>query len=424
MTLTLADYVEAYAQIGIAVFPLRPRAKKPYGRTTGLLGASPDPDLVAGWWAGREPLPLKADVEDRTPVFAGHDANIGLPTGPASGCWVLDEDGRDAASAMACLEAYFGELPETVEQLTGKGRHRCFAWPASRPVRNSQSAIGPGIDVRGDGGYIVAAPSIHPSGRPYQWAPGRSPSECQFAAAPDWLLDLVAPIEAPAKQHVARPHVAMEGMASRYGEKALAGACDDIRRAPAGTQSETLWKRSLSIGALVLGGEIRASYAETALIAAGMDMKAAREPWTSKTVSDVVRRAFSSPKIAPRGAPERTTAPRPSDRPSRPAQRPEHDDQRVQDGAGLWASARDARCHPVRAWLERNGLDPDGLPGALRLMRAHPAAQNTAGGRIMALLAPMTACTARAVSLWFSATSGCLPIAWRYASDDPPAPAK
>lgn len=170
-----ANAAQAYASAGIAVFPLMPKDKRPYGGTPGLHGATKDPALVMAWFEGKVALPMKPDAADKAPVFAGILANIGIATGEVSGFWVLDIDGPEGAAALAALEARHGPLPPTVEQSTGKGRHICFAWPAAgtigdRTVRNSASKIGPGIDVRGDGGYIVAAPSIHPSGRLYEWA--------------------------------------------------------------------------------------------------------------------------------------------------------------------------------------------------------------------------------------------------------------
>ena len=69
--------------------------------------------------------------------------------------------------------------------ITARGRHLFFKMPET-PVRNSTSKIAPGIDVRGDGGYVLAPPSVHPSGRLYCWSVDSADT---FAAAPEWLLD-------------------------------------------------------------------------------------------------------------------------------------------------------------------------------------------------------------------------------------------
>ena len=76
-------------------------------------------------------------------------------------------------------------LPETVESITPRGRHIFFRCE-NGGVRNSAGAIAPGLDIRGDGGYVVLPPSIHPSGRPYVWSVD---SGDHFAEAPAWLTN-------------------------------------------------------------------------------------------------------------------------------------------------------------------------------------------------------------------------------------------
>ena len=87
-------------------------------------------------------------------------------------------------SSCAGSKQNTANLPATVEVITARGRHVYFQMPET-PVRNSAGKIAPGIDVRGDGGYVLAPPSIHPSGKRYEWS-----VDCvsAFAAAPDWLL--------------------------------------------------------------------------------------------------------------------------------------------------------------------------------------------------------------------------------------------
>src|SRR5262249_39762514 len=103
--------------------------------------------------------------------------------------WVLDIDGEEGEATLRELEAQHGALPTTVEAITGKGRHLYWRWPTGLVIRNKQvNQNMPGIDVRGDGGYVLAPPSIHPSGRIYAWSVDSGES---FEDAPDWLLDLV-----------------------------------------------------------------------------------------------------------------------------------------------------------------------------------------------------------------------------------------
>lgn len=161
-----------FAKRGYAVFPLMPRSKAPATRH-GFRDASADAGIVSGWWRSTA------------------DFNIGLPTGPRNGFWILDIDGDNGEASLRRLEFEHGQLPATFETLTGGGgRHVWFRWPriADGP-RNSASAdcLGDGLDVRGDGGYIAAPPSIHKNGRPYEWSVD---SADQIAPAPSWLLTL------------------------------------------------------------------------------------------------------------------------------------------------------------------------------------------------------------------------------------------
>jgi hypothetical protein len=121
------------------------------------------------------------------------EANVGLVTGRPSGIVVLDIDPRhDGHLTLGELESRFGELPATIEAQTGGGgRHLVFKHPGGR-LPNSAGLLGPGLDVRGDGGYIVAPPSIHVSGRSYEWDTERHPARVVPASLPQWLLDKLA----------------------------------------------------------------------------------------------------------------------------------------------------------------------------------------------------------------------------------------
>jgi len=159
-----------YAERGWHVFPLGPR-KQPLGlcrtcrddcpgrddctcpTTTchGLYAATKDPNQITTWFTDNPSWQLA------------------IRTGSVSGLVVLDVDGDTGTQTLGQLERQHGVLPGTVLQGSGSGRsfHMLYAHPGGI-VRNSASRLGPGLDVRGDGGYIVAAPSIHPAtGRAY-----------------------------------------------------------------------------------------------------------------------------------------------------------------------------------------------------------------------------------------------------------------
>jgi hypothetical protein len=160
----------AYAACGLHVFPCRPQRKTP-ATAHGCKDATVDPEKISRWWA------------------ACPDFNIAIATGSASGLFVADIDGLDAEAALRKLEDQHGALPPTWEAITPNGRHLGFACP-DRKVSNSASRIAPGIDVRGEGGFVVVPPSIHPCGKPYAWS-----VDCadEIADAPAWLIELVAP---------------------------------------------------------------------------------------------------------------------------------------------------------------------------------------------------------------------------------------
>ncbi|MBI5445867.1 MAG: bifunctional DNA primase/polymerase [Deltaproteobacteria bacterium] len=161
----------AYAGAGIPVFPCRPNGKEPLtGR--GFLDASTDPEQIRAWW-------------QRWP-----DANIGIPTGDPSGWLVVDLDrkpGADGVAELQRLQEQNGPIPHTACARTGGGGlHLIFRHPGG--IR-SRTGVRPGIDVRGDGGYIVAPPSVHASGRRYEWV--HHWDDGPPAEAPEWQLELL-----------------------------------------------------------------------------------------------------------------------------------------------------------------------------------------------------------------------------------------
>jgi hypothetical protein len=143
---------------GIAVFPCRCRGKIP-ATAHGLKDATTDPEQISAWWT-QQP-----------------DYNVAIATGAVSKIFVVDVDGPKAELELQRLD-----LPATVQVTTARGRHLYFRYPDT-PVRNTAGRIAPGIDTRGDGGYVLTVPSVHESGHVYRWAGART-----VAAAPDQLI--------------------------------------------------------------------------------------------------------------------------------------------------------------------------------------------------------------------------------------------
>lgn len=175
-----AKAAREYIDMGWAVIPLRPGEKVPATKR-GLNDWSDNPGQVDVWW--------------------GHDPryNVGVVCGsPSNGLLVIDLDVHDGSDGMQTLkewETANGRLPETVSVVTGSGgRHLLYR--VSREVRPSANGA-LGVDIRCDGSYIVAPPSIHPNGQAYEWSV--SPDDMGVADADDTVysfVDYVRPAQA------------------------------------------------------------------------------------------------------------------------------------------------------------------------------------------------------------------------------------
>jgi len=174
-----ADRPEAakrYLARGWSVLPLRPPDKRPLIPWGYLQNERPSEDDIAEWFR-------------RWP-----HANIGIVTGEISNLIVLDVDPKHGGdTALERLERRYRPLSATVEAVTGGGgRHLYFAHPGG--LTRNRVGLAQGIDLRGDGGYIVAPPSTHPSGGLYEWVAGHTPEEIALAPLPRWLI---LPIQGP-----------------------------------------------------------------------------------------------------------------------------------------------------------------------------------------------------------------------------------
>ena len=179
--MTGLDSALGYASRGHSIFPIQPRSKFPL-TPHGFKDATTDAHVITTWWT------------------QWPDANIGAPTGKAAGFIVVDVDPRHGGDdALSELEQQHGALPSTVMALTGGGGvHYFFRYPDDRDIRCSTAVVGAGLDVKGDGGYIVLPPSIHPNGTAYQWETAHHPDDVPLAPVPQWVLDKLSPVAGPA----------------------------------------------------------------------------------------------------------------------------------------------------------------------------------------------------------------------------------
>ena len=239
-----------YGARGMPVFPCDPASKRPLV-AGGFKKATTDGSIIATWWK------------------QWPKAMIGIPTGEPSAVFVLDID-RDAAkgidgfAALATMEAAHEPLPETRAQRTPRGgEHRLFSWPGFK-IKNSASKLGAGLDIRGDGGYIIAAPSVNADGVPYEWICEGEPVE-----APRWLLVLLNGSATPAGAE-RRPADKTQGSRTAYAAAALADESEKVTRAANGQRNETLNCAAFNLGQLVGANAIDRSQVEGALLAAAM----------------------------------------------------------------------------------------------------------------------------------------------------------
>ena len=217
------DAALEYARNGIPVFPCDPKTKKPL-IATGFKAASTDEQEIRRQW-GRWP-----------------DAMIGAPTGAKSGMWAIDLDkdaskNLDGIATLRQLIAQYGALPKTLMTITPRGgRHLIFSWANGVDIRNSTGKIGPGIDVRGSGGYVCLPPSQRSDGAQYKWDPD---SGAVSVPAPDWLIKLAGK---PRK--------------SAWARTALDNECQAVANAKPGTRNSALNSAAFSLFQLVAGGEL------------------------------------------------------------------------------------------------------------------------------------------------------------------------
>lgn len=118
-------------------------------------------------------------------------ANIGIATGEINKLVAIDVDPKHGGRlSLSILERDNGPLPDTPISLTGGGgEHYIFDWPGFSI--SNRANLEPGLDVRGDGGYIVAPPSNHASGHYYTWELAYHPTEMRPAAMPAWFIKLI-----------------------------------------------------------------------------------------------------------------------------------------------------------------------------------------------------------------------------------------
>jgi hypothetical protein len=171
------NHALTYAERGWRVIPIKPGEKRP-PIAAWQTAATTNPDTITQWWTG---------------PYRNH--GVGIATGEESGLFVIDidlNDQKDGYHTIEQLEQQHSPLPAGPRALTGSGGLHIFLTnPPGITIRNDAGKkLGHGIDIRGEGGQVVAAPTIHPNGNTYQWLDGSD--DMPIPEPPNWLLNLLA----------------------------------------------------------------------------------------------------------------------------------------------------------------------------------------------------------------------------------------
>lgn len=260
----------------------------------GLYGATTREYIINKWFEEKYP-----------------NALVGLPTGNKLGAWVLDLDRHGDADGhvwLADMELLHGPLPETARVSTAnRGTHLFFKHVEG--IRN-KAAIAPGVDCRGESGYVIGGGSVMADGRSYDWVdadgvlyePINLP---EFADAPSWLLELVVAKAEPEPVQAAEPHQYRPAEnAAPYAESALADEVTKLASTGKGSRGAQLNTSAYSLGQLVAAGvltestvaaELYSACASNGLVATDGD----------KRVRSNIKRAMADGGKSPRQIPER-----------------------------------------------------------------------------------------------------------------------
>jgi len=286
----------SYIARGWPVFPARAKEemdpntgeflapKTPY-TPNGFRGASKTERIIREWWK-RQP-----------------DAMTAVPTGAPIGAWVLDLDIKpgigDGHDWLADMEAKHGALPTTARAKTmGGGTHVFFRHVDG--VRN-RGGLGIAVDVRGDGGYIIAPGSRVADGRQYAWLDGHHMDSTPIADAPQWLLDLVLPRErtpAPTSAYTHTP-----GRNTPYVERAVEAELNDLATTGQGGRGYQLNRSAFNLGQLVGAGVLERGTAEHQLYEAAIACGVAQTDGERETRAKI-KRGLDAGQRQPRHIPE------------------------------------------------------------------------------------------------------------------------
>ncbi len=241
----------------------------------GLHEATTDPEAVRAWW-------------QRWPW-----ANIGVATGARSGIVVIDVDQPGGDESLELVASELGPLPDTLQAATGGGGlHLVYEHPGAHLPNTVGRLPGfdpplPRVDLRADGRSMVAAPSLHVSGRTYRWLNDLAP-----AAAPAWLREPPRPPVVPIPAVSRGP-----GHNTGYGLAALRRELQELAQTEHG-ENNRLNQAAFALGMLIAGGELEQETVEEQLTQVGLSI-GLHPVEIARTIASGLREGMRRPRVAP-----------------------------------------------------------------------------------------------------------------------------
>lgn len=263
---------------GWSVFPVRPD-KIPFPSFSWRDESTNDPERIRDLWA------------------AHPGANVAVDCGK-SGLIVLDIDAKNGVDGYASLDALHKQVDfstDTVSEKTPSGGLHMFYKMNGTIIKNSAGKLGPGLDIRGDGGYIVCAPSVTPEGG-YRWIDTASPDDLAPLPFPSALADFLTECGVTFL-HRGKTQILSEPE-SAYGHAALEGELAKLRAARNGERNDQLNRSAFALGQLVGAGELDRGCAETALTEAALSV-GLTENETHATIRSGLDSGIAEPRIIP-----------------------------------------------------------------------------------------------------------------------------
>lgn len=261
----------------------------------GVHAATTDAKNIRAWWG------------------QWRQANVALATGAISGIVAIDldlgrrtntsfgspgENNQNPQDVWDALCAVIDRLPRTLVCLTGGGGlHLLYASDDANLGNTTGSLPGiedqlPGVDLRANGGYVLAPPSLHRSGAGYEWLdPDR-----ELVAAPPWLKS----VERPRAQVPGVSVATFAGDGTAYGRAALKSALTSLRNAPVGQRNHGLNRCAFAMAQLIAGGELDETAARVQLMRAALEI-GLTEHETRLTIASAFRAGAVSPRHASTG---------------------------------------------------------------------------------------------------------------------------